>query len=279
MKDTDEIQKIILNFQGRIEDGCIFFQDNIPPEQLSHFLSRFDKLEKGETPLVFIDNTSSGSAKDGALLTERRIYIKNPSQSPRVIPWKAVNSSSFIMGSPRWLIINEAKVLRMDFIERSSLSVFTEMINETIGLIPHKNPIQGENKTPVPTAEGALSRRGVGSMSPVVNRYQDAYRVGTALVGLGNTIKVVGVVLAGIIVLGSLSAGNSLFGGGAVLALTFLAAIVGGLFWVCGVIVAAQGQILQATLDNAVASSHFLTNPERADAMGLPRSVADRSGA
>ena len=115
--------------------------------------------------------------------------------------------------------------------------------------------------------------------SPVVNRYQDAYRVGTALVGLGNTIKVVGVVLAGIIVLGSLSAGNSLFGGGAVLALTFLAAIVGGLFWVCGVIVAAQGQILQATLDNAVASSHFLTNPERADAMGLPRSVADRSGA
>ena len=49
--------------------------------------------------------------------------------------------------------------------------------------------------------------------------------------------------------------------------------------WVCGVIIAAEGQIPQATLDNAVASSHFLTDPERADAMGLPRSVADRSGA
>jgi hypothetical protein len=47
-------------------------------------------------------------------------------------------------------------------------------------------------------------------------------------------------------------------------------------FWVCGVIIAAQGQILQATLDNSVASSHFLTDPEPADAMGLPRSVADR---
>jgi hypothetical protein len=117
------------------------------------------------------------------------------------------------------------------------------------------------------------------SRSPVVNRYQDAYHVGAALVGLGNTIKVVGVVLAGIIVLGSLSAANGLFGSGAVLAGSFFAAIVGGLFWVCGVIVAAQGQILQATLDNAVASSHFLTDPERADAMSLPRSVADRSGA
>jgi hypothetical protein len=117
------------------------------------------------------------------------------------------------------------------------------------------------------------------SRSPVVNRYRDAYRVGAAVVGLGNTIKIVGAVLAGIIALGSLSAGNGLFGGGAVLGGIFLAAIVGGLFSVCGVIVAAQGQILQATLDNAVASSHFLTDPERADAMGLPRSVADRSGA
>lgn len=113
------------------------------------------------------------------------------------------------------------------------------------------------------------------SRSPVVNRYQDAYRVGAALVGLGNTIKVVGVVLAGVIVLGSLGANIGAFG----LAGIFLATIVGGLFWVCGVIVAAQGQILQATLDNAVASSHFLSDPERADAMGLPRKVADRSGA
>ncbi|MEK6320242.1 MAG: hypothetical protein AABN33_01025 [Acidobacteriota bacterium] len=113
------------------------------------------------------------------------------------------------------------------------------------------------------------------SRSPVLNRYQDAYRVGAALVGLGNTIKIVGAVLAGIIVLGSLSAGSEVL----TVAGVVLAAIGGGLFWVCGVIVAAQGQILQATLDNAVASSHFLTDAERADAMGLPRSVAGRSGA
>lgn len=113
--------------------------------------------------------------------------------------------------------------------------------------------------------------------SPVVRRYRDAYRVGAALVGLGNAIKVVGGILAGIIVLGSLASANSPFGGGAVVAGIFLAAIVGVLFWVSGVTVAAQGEILRATLDTAVASSQFLTDTERADAMGLPRSVAARS--
>lgn len=98
------------------------------------------------------------------------------------------------------------------------------------------------------------------------------------MVGLGNAIKVVGAILAIIIFLVSLGSGNSLLGGGAVLAGIFIAAIVGMLFWICGVIVAAQGQILLATVDTAVASSHFLTDTERAQAMGLPPNIADRSG-
>ena len=91
--------------------------------------------------------------------------------------------------------------------------------------------------------------------------------------GLGNSIKVVGAILAGIIVLGSLNLGSFAVAG------IFLAAIAGGLFWVCGVIVAAHGQVLTATLDTAVASSRFLTDTERAEAMSLPLSVVERAGA
>jgi hypothetical protein len=98
-------------------------------------------------------------------------------------------------------------------------------------------------------------------------------------VGLGNAIKVVGAILAGIIFLVSLSSAKDLLGGGAVVLGIFIAAIVGILFWICGVIVAAQGQILLATVDTAVASSHFLTDTERAQAMGLPPNIADRSRA
>ncbi|MCR4339427.1 MAG: hypothetical protein NUW01_06015 [Gemmatimonadaceae bacterium] len=117
------------------------------------------------------------------------------------------------------------------------------------------------------------------SGSPIVRRYRDAYRVGAALVALGNTIKIVGAVLGGVIVLGSLGAGDGPFGGGAVVAGLISAAIGGGLLWVCGVIVAAQGEVLRATLDTAVASSPFLENVERLDAMGLPRSIGDRTAA
>lgn len=113
--------------------------------------------------------------------------------------------------------------------------------------------------------------------APVVRRYRDAYRVGAALAGLGNGIKAAGGILAGVIAVGSLSLSNNQVGV-FVLIGVFTSIIVGGLFWVCGVVVAAQGQILRATLDNAVASSHFLTDPERAEAMGLPRSVAGRAG-
>jgi hypothetical protein len=121
-----------------------------------------------------------------------------------------------------------------------------------------------------------LSREPRSDVS-VVSRYRDAYRVGGALVGVGSAIKVIGLVLAAIIGLSSMSAGRGLFGSGAVVAGIFVALIGGILLWVVGVMVAAQGRILQATLDTAVASSRFLTDAERAEAMGLPRSLADRA--
>lgn len=115
------------------------------------------------------------------------------------------------------------------------------------------------------------------SHSAVIRRYRDSYRVAAALILLGNTIKIVGGTLATIIVVGSLASAGDRFGGA--VGGIFIAVIVGVLFWVCGVMVAAQGQILLATLDNAVANSPFLTNSERAEAMGLPSNVADRGTA
>jgi hypothetical protein len=40
-------------------------------------------------------------------------------------------------------------------------------------------------------------------------------------------------------------------------------------FWILGVVVAAQGQILKAVLDTAVNSSPFLSNDEKAKIMSL----------
>jgi hypothetical protein len=47
-------------------------------------------------------------------------------------------------------------------------------------------------------------------------------------------------------------------------------ALVGGLFFLLGVLISAQGQLLKAHADSAVHTSPFLNNEERAIAMSLP---------
>jgi endogenous inhibitor of DNA gyrase (YacG/DUF329 family) len=123
-------------------------------------------------------------------------------------------------------------------------------------------------------AAASTSESGSTSRSTVVSRYRDAYRVSGALIALGNTIKILGAGAAAIIVVGVASLDRGLVVGGLV-----VGAIAGVLLWVGGVVVASQGQILRATLDNAVASSHFLTHHERAAAMGIPASIADKFSA
>ena len=98
----------------------------------------------------------------------------------------------------------------------------------------------------------------------VRRRYIDGYRVANSVNGFGQFIKVGGLVLglvvwAGVAQVAGSGAGGFVFG-----------LIVAAIFFVIGVIVAAQGQLLKATLDTAVHSSPFLTNDARAAVMSLP---------
>lgn len=108
----------------------------------------------------------------------------------------------------------------------------------------------------------------------VMTRYKDAYRVGSAVVEFGNLIKWAGAIVGGIIALVGISQGGAVALGAMV-----LAAISGGLFWLLGVIVAAQGQILIATLDTSVSTSPFLSDEQRLAAMGLPNAFAGQPAA
>lgn len=114
--------------------------------------------------------------------------------------------------------------------------------------------------------------------SALIERYRDAYRLASSIVGFGATLKTVGVILGGLVILVTLGS-ESTFRSGALFPepnsppLT-IAGLCAGLcvvaaFWVCGVLVAAQGQVLRATLDGAVAVSPFLDNAARAIAMGV----------
>jgi hypothetical protein len=93
----------------------------------------------------------------------------------------------------------------------------------------------------------------------VKERYSDAYAVASVVVGFGAVIKVVGVVVGVVILVVSLRAdfwGSSIGG-------LLLGSATGLFFYLLGVIVAAQGQILRATLDTAVNTSPFLSDRQK----------------
>jgi hypothetical protein len=99
-----------------------------------------------------------------------------------------------------------------------------------------------------------------------MDRYSDAYRVSATVVGLGNTVKIGGLVIAGLIFLMGVRHG----GFGTIAALPF-ALVIGTGGFVAGTMLAAVGQIHKAVLDGAVNTSPFLDNAQRAQIMSISR--------
>ena len=113
-----------------------------------------------------------------------------------------------------------------------------------------------------------------GPVNAVLTRYGDAYQVAAGQVGLGDILKKVGIGLGIVLALVALSVAADRYGGDSIAFFGLLGAgAVGGVVWSWGNRLAAQGQVLRATLDTAVSASPFLTVSEKAQAMGLPPSV------
>jgi len=128
------------------------------------------------------------------------------------------------------------------------------------------------------------------SRSPFIKRYVDLYRTAQLLIGLGTTVKTVGIVAAIIVFLfwfivglftvsqtssplgpsGSQSGAETVTFFVCIITGAVFGALVGGLFFLLGVLISAQGQLLMAHADSAVHTSPFLTNDEKASAMSLP---------
>jgi VIT1/CCC1 family predicted Fe2+/Mn2+ transporter len=109
-----------------------------------------------------------------------------------------------------------------------------------------------------------------------MSRYRDAYLQARVTNGIGSFIKGFGFVLGSLLILtGFLFTSKGRLGDAtfALGVITIVSGIVAGVwFYIVGVLVAAQGQILKASLDGAVNNSPFLTDEQRAKIMSLPRS-------
>jgi len=129
----------------------------------------------------------------------------------------------------------------------------------------------------VPTAS-AYEPAAASAAGASIKRYKDAYRVGGFIVGAGEFFKTVGIVLAVLIGVGALIVAGKTQDGqqqtAILLSGSVVAGFAGGMLFLFGILVAAQGQLLKATLDTAVNTSPFLTNDDRARMMSLPGASA-----
>lgn len=132
---------------------------------------------------------------------------------------------------------------------------------------------------PQPISQAPTNADESSEAKSLKKRYKDAYRVARTTTGVGSTIRGVGALLGFLIFFGAFALAASqrnvygVRGGEIQLISLIVAAIFGGTVWlvffIWGVLVSAQGQILKASLDGAVNGSPFLTNEQRATIMSL----------
>lgn len=103
----------------------------------------------------------------------------------------------------------------------------------------------------------------------IVKRYTDAYLVARTTTVIGEVIKVGGILVAALIVAGSWFMDSKIGAGFVGYAGSILGAAVALVFYVLGVLVVAQGQILRATLDTAVNSSTQISKEDVARVLSL----------
>jgi hypothetical protein len=102
-----------------------------------------------------------------------------------------------------------------------------------------------------------------------MTRYTDAYRVAGVIVGVGNLVKMLGIVAGVVVALVGFGVADSMHTTGAIIASLPLALVTWLLLWALGVLVSAQGELLKANIDEAVNTSPFLVDEQRAQIMSL----------
>lgn len=108
-----------------------------------------------------------------------------------------------------------------------------------------------------------------------MERYRDAYRTAQVITRVGGVIKALGIALAILMFIGGVVIETNIFGRDDTAQFITLgvvgvsAIVVGVVLYMFGVIVAAQGQQLKATLDSAVHTSPYLDLDAKARAMSL----------
>lgn len=105
---TEQIDKQVIElFQEHVatREFAVYLYPDIPTKKLENAIQTYAKITSDEQILCLIDNTVFGSAKDGALLTSRAIYWKNPFEKPSCRMYRDLGGIEIVAGKKHHLLL------------------------------------------------------------------------------------------------------------------------------------------------------------------------------
>ncbi len=125
------LTRVLNHHSARIRHGQVYFAPNIPANKLQNAIAKFAPLAPGERPLLLIDNTVFGSAKDGLLMTDVALYAHNPLEAPQRLRLDQVETAHWtdhrLCGE---LSLNGTKFFECSVVPRDVMRAVPLMLND-----------------------------------------------------------------------------------------------------------------------------------------------------
>lgn len=137
------IEEIVRKYGARIRDERVLFAPDIPEKKLQNALDDYAQGARGERALALVDNSFFGSAKDGVLLTRKRIYSNEWSSTTFSLELSAIETVKFVeRDSSKEIHLNGGKFATLHMAGVESVRLFTQMLDEIRAAI-HPTPQEG----------------------------------------------------------------------------------------------------------------------------------------
>lgn len=141
-----DIERQLANFDRQLKDANFHVRGGVPPKKAQGAISAFAQGISPEDILVLVDGTVFGSAQEGVVITEKKVYAKNASGRAQSIPLAEVESVAFkpgMLGST--ITLNGVMELSPPGPSRAAMQQFAVFI-EALAQLSRATPV-----APVPT--------------------------------------------------------------------------------------------------------------------------------
>jgi hypothetical protein len=154
-----------------------FFAPDIPLKKLSAALQNYGGSVKAQDVLALVDTTIFGGSKEGILLTERQMRIKEIGTPVRVFEWQEVTT---VEAAERTVYVDSRKVLECHMVETHELRSLFKVVAEFLSPVSaskghHTGPAQSRGGEDVRQAQAAKGR-GERAFRDAKQKLIDLYR-------------------------------------------------------------------------------------------------------